>query len=45
VLLQDWAPTQQFIDELTRSLLLAGIAAFALSLAGGWSSAAAPAGP
>ncbi|MSO57369.1 MAG: PAS domain S-box protein, partial [Acidobacteria bacterium] len=35
VLLQDWAPTQQFLDELRRSLLLAGIAAFLLALGGG----------
>ncbi|HTL01938.1 MAG TPA: ATP-binding protein [Vicinamibacterales bacterium] len=35
VLLQDWAPTQQFIDELTRSLLLAGTAAFVIALAVG----------
>jgi PAS domain S-box-containing protein len=35
VLLQDWAPTQQFLDELRRSLLLAGIAGFVLALAGG----------
>ena len=35
VLLQDWAPTQRFIDELRRSLLLAGIVTFLLALAGG----------
>ncbi len=35
VLLQDWAPTQQFLDELTRGLLLAGAGAFVLALAGG----------
>ena len=35
VLLQDWAPTQQFIDELTESLLLAGGVGFVLALAGG----------
>ena len=35
VLLQDWTPTQQFIDELTRSLLLAGAVGFVLALAAG----------
>jgi PAS domain S-box-containing protein len=35
VLLQDWAPTQAFLDELRNALLLAGIVAFALALAGG----------
>ena len=35
VLLQDWAPTQAFLDELRRSLLLAGIGGFVLALAGG----------
>jgi hypothetical protein len=35
VLLQDWAPTQQFIDELTRSLLVAGTVGFVLALAAG----------
>jgi PAS domain S-box-containing protein len=35
LLLQDWAPTQQFLDELLRSLLLTGIAGFALALGGG----------
>ncbi len=35
LLLQDWAPTQAFLDELRRSLLLAGIGGFVLALAGG----------
>ncbi len=35
VLLQDWAPTQQFLDELRRSLLWAGVGGFVLALAGG----------
>ncbi len=35
VLLQDWRPTQQFLDDLRRQLLLAGVGAFALALAGG----------
>ena len=35
VLLQDWAPTQTFLDELRTALLLAGVVAFALALAGG----------
>jgi PAS domain S-box-containing protein len=35
VLLQDWEPTQQFLDELRRSLLLAGAAVFVLALGGG----------
>jgi PAS domain S-box-containing protein len=35
VLLQDWAPTQSFLDELQTALILAGIGAFALALAGG----------
>jgi PAS domain S-box-containing protein len=35
ILLQDWAPTQQFLDELQRSLLLAGGAGFILALGGG----------
>ena len=35
VLLQDWAPTQAFLDELRTSLLFAGIGAFVLALAGG----------
>jgi PAS domain S-box-containing protein len=35
LLLQDWAPTQQFLDELRRSLLIAGIAGFILALGGG----------
>jgi PAS domain S-box-containing protein len=36
VLLQDWAPTQAFLDELRIALLLAGVGGFALALAGGW---------
>ncbi len=36
VLLRDWAPTQAFLDELQRSLILAGIAAFVLALGGGF---------
>jgi PAS domain S-box-containing protein len=35
VLLQDWAPTKAFLDELRSSLLFAGIGGFALALAGG----------
>jgi PAS domain S-box-containing protein len=35
VLLQDWAPTQAFLDELRRSLLLTGIGGFVLALGGG----------
>ena len=35
VLLQDWAPTQAFLDELRRSLIFAGIGGFVLALAGG----------
>ncbi len=35
VLLQDWRPTQQFLDDLRRQLLLSGVGAFALALAGG----------
>jgi len=35
VLLQDWAPTQQFLDELRRSLLEAGVIGFILALGGG----------
>ena len=35
VLLQDWAPTQAFLDELRTALLLAGIGGFVLALAGG----------
>jgi PAS domain S-box-containing protein len=35
VLLQDWASTQKFLDDLQRSLLLAGIACFVLALGGG----------
>jgi PAS domain S-box-containing protein len=34
VLLQDWEPTQQFLDELQRQLLIAGTVIFALALAG-----------
>ncbi len=32
VLLQDWHPTQQFLDELQRQLLQAGVAIFTLAL-------------
>ena len=35
MLLQDWAPTQAFLDELRMSLLLAGIGGFVIALAGG----------
>ena len=35
VLLQDWAPTQAFLDELRTSLLFAGVGGFVLALAGG----------
>ena len=35
VLLQDWAPTQAFLDELQLSLVLAGVGGFVLALAGG----------
>jgi len=35
VLLQDWRPTQQFLDDLRRQLFLAGFGAFALAVAGG----------
>jgi PAS domain S-box-containing protein len=35
VLLQDWAPTQAFLDELRASLLFAGVGGFVLALAGG----------
>jgi predicted signal transduction protein with EAL and GGDEF domain len=35
VLLQDWAPTQQFVDELRRQFLRAGAGIFVLALAGG----------
>jgi PAS domain S-box-containing protein len=34
VLLQDWAPTQAFLDDLRGSLLLAGLATFVLALGG-----------
>ena len=34
VLLQDWAPTQQFLDELQQQLLIVGAMIFALALAG-----------
>jgi PAS domain S-box-containing protein len=36
VLLQDWRPTQRFLDDLRTRLLLAGIATFALAIAGGF---------
>ncbi len=35
VLLQDWAPTQKFLDELRLSLVLAGIGGFVIALGGG----------
>ena len=35
MLLQDWAPTQAFLDELRASLLFAGVGGFVLALAGG----------
>jgi hypothetical protein len=35
ILLQDWAPTQKFLDDLQTSLLLAGSAGFILALGGG----------
>jgi PAS domain S-box-containing protein len=34
VLLQDWAPTQQFLDELQQQLLIAGAVIFAFALGG-----------
>jgi hypothetical protein len=35
LLLQDWAPTQRFLDELQRSLLVAGFVGFIIALGGG----------
>ena len=35
LLMQDWRPTQQFLDDLRRQLLLAGLGTFALAVAGG----------
>jgi PAS domain S-box-containing protein len=35
VLLQDWAPTKAFLDQLRNAVLLAGAGAFALALGGG----------
>ena len=35
ILLQDWRPTQRFLDDLRRRLLLAGLATFALAVVGG----------
>ena len=35
VLLQDWAPIRQYIDQLRRQLFAAGLAIFAVALAGG----------
>ena len=35
VLLQDWAPTRAFLDELRTALLVAGFGGFGLALAGG----------
>jgi PAS domain S-box-containing protein len=36
VLLQDWAPTQAFLDELRASLVVAGIGGFVLAIGGGF---------
>jgi diguanylate cyclase (GGDEF)-like protein len=35
VLLQDWRPTEQFVDQVRRRLLAAGAAIFALAVGGG----------
>src|SRR5262249_55520173 len=35
VLLQDWQPTSRYLEQLQRQLALAGVAIFALALAGG----------
>jgi PAS domain S-box-containing protein len=35
VLLQDWGPTQEFLDQLRGALLLTGFATFAVTLTGG----------
>jgi PAS domain S-box-containing protein len=35
VLLQDWTPTQAFLDELRVSLLVAGVVGFVIALGGG----------
>jgi signal transduction histidine kinase/CheY-like chemotaxis protein len=35
ILLQDWAPTKRYLTELRRQLFVAGLAIFALALAGG----------
>jgi len=35
VLLQDWAPTRRYLGELQRQMFLAGLAIFAVALAGG----------
>jgi signal transduction histidine kinase len=35
VLLQDWGPTRRYLDELRRQLIGAGVAIFAIALAGG----------
>jgi len=35
VLLQDWAPTRRYLSELQRQMFVAGLAIFAVALAGG----------
>jgi PAS domain S-box-containing protein len=35
ILLQDWAPTQTFLDELRTAVLLAGLMGFVIALGGG----------
>ena len=35
ILLQDWAPTKRYLAQLRRQLLMAGLAIFAVALAGG----------
>ena len=35
ILLQDWQPTQQFLDQLQRQLIETGVATFAVALAAG----------
>ena len=41
VLLQDWAPTQLFLDELQRQLFVTGAVIFTFALAGAWCSVGA----
>jgi PAS domain S-box-containing protein len=36
VLLHDWTPTQQFLDELQRQVVRAGLLVFACALTAGW---------